>query len=415
MVLNLERCIEKKMQNNFIKTKKYKTISLYLYFTSNYDLKKYLALNLLSFFIGDYSLKYPTKEKMTFAKDNLYGANVYTGSKAKAGLTYFSVKYTFLNPSFVDTKEEEFVDFFKELIYHPYFSKELLDEFKMIYKDNIRRSLDKPDRYANNRVNQIIALEDSTFKTYTIEDIDMVDKISLDDVIKTYKELLNDFGVDVFLYGDYSDDLLSIAKSLERKHDFHFLNKELNLDEMNDVIENKNVSQSSLQIVYKTPINRTSKQFYAYMMGNAVFGILPTSLLFDEVREKLSLCYYISILDYKNEGLVKVFTAIDGKNKDEVVKQVNIQFERMINKDYDPIKLDYAYALLSDSLNALQDNIDAYTEYFYMNALNGIECSRQEYIENLKKVSVDDISDVFKKYKHVLTYMLNGVKNEKDS
>ena len=58
------------MKNNFIKTKKYKNINLYLYLTSDYDLKKHLCLSLLAFFIGDYSKKYPTKEKMTFAKDN---------------------------------------------------------------------------------------------------------------------------------------------------------------------------------------------------------------------------------------------------------------------------------------------------------------------------------------------------------
>ena len=127
------------------------------------------------------------------------------------------------------------------------------------------------------------------------------------------------------------------------------------------------------------------------------------------------MCYYISVLDYKNEGIVKVYTAIDGKNKDELVKQVDIQLQRMINKDYDPIKLDFARALLADSLNALQDNTDAYTEYYFMNKLNGIECNRQEYIKNLESVTVDDISEVFKNYQHVLTYMLNGVKDEKDS
>lgn len=56
------------MKNNFIKTKKYKNINLYLYFTSDYDLKKHLCLSLLAFFIGDYSKKYPTKEKMTLRR-----------------------------------------------------------------------------------------------------------------------------------------------------------------------------------------------------------------------------------------------------------------------------------------------------------------------------------------------------------
>lgn len=403
------------MNNNFIKTKKYKTVSLYLYFASSYSFKKYLCLNLLTFFIGDYSTKYPTKVKMTFAKDKLYGANIYTSCKAKAGIVYFAFKYSFLNPYFAGLNENEFIVFFKEVLYHTYFSEELLEEFKKIYKDNIKRSLDKPNNYANNKVNKLIANKDNSFEIYCIDNIDLVDNINLDDVISVYNELLNRFRIDVYLIGDYSNDLLSYAKSLIRKNEYYFTNKMIDIEEVGEIIENKNISQSSLQLVYKTSFNRSSSDYYAYILGNAVFGITPTSLLFEQIREKLSLCYYISLYDYKNEGIIKIYTSIEGKNKDKVIEQIDVQLRRMIDKEYDPLKIDSARALLIDSIMALQDNVDNYVEYYYMNSLNGLNCSRQEYIEKLNKVTIEDIASVFNKYEHVLTYMLNGVKNEKDS
>ncbi len=416
MVLSLERYIRKEMENNFIKTNKYKTINLYLYYTCPYDLKRRLCFNLLSYFIGDYSNKYQTKEAMTSIKDNLYGANVYCSAKVKANLLTFNIKYSFINPKFFDDiKEEDFIKFFKEFLYNVYFSDELLEEFKLIYKDTILRSLDKPNNYANNRINQIIGSLDKNFLVYDIDHINDVDAITLDDVKETYTYLLNDCGVNTYLIGDYSNEFLSYVKTLDRGNPYRLENNKIVIEEIEDIVENKNVSQSSLQVVFKSPYSRNDKEFYAYMLGNAVFGIVPTSLLFDEVREKLSLCYYISVYDYLNEGIVKVYTAIEGKNKDTVLEQINIQLQRMINMDYDPNKIELAKSLIIDSIVSLKDNVDAYCDYLYSNEINGITCLKEEYIDNLNKVTIDDISNVFKQYKHVLTYMLNGVKNEKDS
>ena len=82
----------------------------------------------------------------------------------------------------MDVDEKEFVAFFKELVLNPYFSEELLEEFKTIYKANIQRSLDKPNMYASNRVNQIIGQEDPNFNIYTVDKIEMIDSITLEDV-----------------------------------------------------------------------------------------------------------------------------------------------------------------------------------------------------------------------------------------
>ena len=55
-----------------IRTSKYKTIELFLNFSIPYDLKTFLCLRMLDSYLGDYSLKYPDKEKMSKAKDDLY-------------------------------------------------------------------------------------------------------------------------------------------------------------------------------------------------------------------------------------------------------------------------------------------------------------------------------------------------------
>lgn len=408
---------EYKIDDNLciMKTNKYKTVSLYLYFAHPYTLKKKLALSLLTYFLGDYSNKYNTKEKMLKAKDNLYGASIYSQCKNKANLLFYFVKFNFINPKFLkDVTIDDYLDYFNEVFNNVYFSEELLVEFKKNYKDTISRRLDNPSNYASNRIHQIIGKEVNEFLVYDSDHIAEIDAITLDDIKEVYDDLFKTFSLNVFLYGDVDQKMIDFAKSFKTVNRYYLDNKTLDVNDLKEIVEDKNVSQSMLSVIYKTPYHRTSKDFYAYMLGNCLLGIVPTSLLFEEVREKLSLCYYISVIDFKNEGIVKIFTAIDGKNKDTVIEQINIQINRLINKDYDTIKIDLARTLLIQSLETTFDDFDAYIDHLYYNSLNQVSCSIDEYIKNLDSIDADDISNVFKTYKHVLTYMLNGVKHEED-
>ena len=402
-------------EDNFclIKTNKYKTIELFLYFTCEYDSLKKTTLSLLSNFIGEYSKKYNDKVKMTKAKDDLYGANISCVVKGKANILSYCVKYSFINPKFLkDVTIDDYLAYFKECLYNIYFSDDLLDEFKRNLKDTVLRSLDKPSNLAANRVNQIIAGEDKNFGVYDIDCLKEIEQVDLEMIKKTYEDLFNNYARDVYLIGDVSEKLINYVKTLKNDKHFYLKNEPMMLKEIGEIIEDKEVSQSNLNVVYKTPFNRKHPYFYAYMLGNVLLGMVPTSLLFEEVREKLSLCYYISIYDYKNEGLVKIYTAIDGKNKDKVLKQISIQMKRLIDKEYDYSKIDPARALLIDSVTSLSDSLDGYVDYLYTNKLNGIDCDIEKYIAEVNKVTVDDIASCFKEYKHVLTYMLNGVKDE---
>lgn len=398
-----------------MKTNKYKTVSLYLYYAYPYDLKRRLALLMLTGFIGRYSNKYNTKEKMTKARDNLYGISIGGHVKPEANLLSYTIKIIFLNPKFIkDVSTKNYIDHIKECLDNVYFSEELLKEFKKRYKDHLKRRLDSPRTLATNRIYQIIGEESKEFGVYNRDYSDEIDSITLDDVKNIYKEIKEKFSLDAYLVGDYDDELLQYAKTFKSNNRYYIKCNALDIKDLNEVIEDKDVSQSVLSVIYKTPFTRLSKEFYAFFLGNCLLGVVPTSLLFEEVREKLSLCYYISVNNYNNEGIVKIYTAIDGKNKDTVLKQIDIQINRLINKDYPLEKIDLARTLLIDSIAGIVDNFDVYTDYLYMCKLKQINCSIDEYIANLNKVTADDIANVFKEYKHVLTYMLNGVKHEEN-
>lgn len=406
----------KKEDNIYLfKNNKYKTIDFYLTFTIPYSIKNRLCLRLLKFFLGDYSKNYPNKEAMMRQKSNLYATTFNCQSLVDGDVLVLNVDYAFVNPKFIEgIKTNDFIDFFKECFFNCYFDEKLLEEFKRNSIDDLTRRYDQPSYYANKHVFDILAKDNKELEIQANTYIEEIKDIKLEDIVNIYNSLLKDFAVDVFLFGDYDDEMLEFVKTFKNNKRFLITNKAIELKNHNETIEEKEISQSILDIVYETPFTRHDSSYEAYALGNILLGNLPTSLLFEEVREKLSLCYYINVEYSKHNGIVVISTAIDEKNYREVVKQVDIQIQRLINKDYDPNKLELSKKMIIDTLRSEQDDFSQLKNGIVRDELNGKVLTLEELENKLLSVSVEDISNVFKQYKHRLTYLLKGKLNEQD-
>lgn len=393
-----------------VKTNKYKTINLFLNFSIPIDIHKFYCLKMLDGFMGEYSKKYPSKATMSKARDGLYEASINSKTNVRNNLIIYTIRFSFINPKFLkDLSINDFIEYFKECFYNVYFSNELLSELKTNLKAKYNRLLDKPSFYAKNRLAHILALEDKRFEYLDyLSHIDMIDDLTLDDIKDIYHSLLKDFAADVAIVGDYDEKLLDFSKTLKNDKRFYVDNNAFGYKDFGERVEEKDISQSVLNMIFFTPYTRKSKEFFAFALATDVLGGGPTSLLFEEIREKLSLCYHISAADSKNDGRIEITTLIDKKNYEKTKEEIFRQIDRLINKDYDLRKLDEAKILFIDSLRAIPDELVGFQEYLYRNELNDIDLSVDDYIEGIKKVNADDVSNIFKNAKFGISYFLKG-------
>lgn len=399
-----------------IPTRKYKDVNLYLRFSIENKplLKEKIAL--LCKMVGEVSKNYPTKLEMTRAKDMLYGISCATSYKSRANIITFSLHYSFINPKFVDTTIDEYNTFIKETVYNSIIDSNTLDEAKRTLKAAILRKIDKPASKANERFIEIVSKDNPSFGIYSENEkfIKNIDKIKLDDIVDTYKELINKSQLDIYLCGDLSNEDISklTIYNFANRNDIKIQLKKIKHPKKKMIVDKLDISQSYLSVVYATPFNKSSKQYFAWFLGNVFLGVVPTSLLFSEVREKMSLCYAIQAIDFKNEGLVKIVTSIDAKNKDKAIKAITDQINRIINIDYEESQLDTAKALICNSLNGIYDDLDALIDYYHESKLSNFNYSIEEYCDGLLKVTPKEISNVFKKYEPYFNYILLGTKHE---
>lgn len=405
--------------NKFVKviqTTKYKNINLYLRFSiENQPLLKE-KISLLAKLIGDKTNKYPTKLEMTQARDMLYGISLDCQCKGRANILTLSMHFSFLNPKFVDATVEEYNSFIKEVLYNTIIDEDALEEAKHNEISSTLREIDKPFNKEKQRFIDIVSKDNKDFSIYANNKkyVSNIEKLKLADILAAYKEVINKTQLNVYLCGDLTkDEIFKLtAFNFNNRKEISYSYKKIKGSEKKTIIDKDDISQTCLSVVYKTPFNKKHKDFFSWFMANAMLGGAPTSLLFSEVREKMSLCYTIGTQDYKAEGLVRIVTAIDGKNKDKVIKAIEQQVKRLISKDYDPNTLEITKVLMANSISSINDDIDELIDFYYESFISGFNYTIEEYCQNIMKVTQKDISNVVKKYEHYFNHVLVGSKHE---
>lgn len=407
--------IYKEQNISVIQTNKFKNITINMRFALEFSVKRKAVLYLLSAMMFQSTKNYPDKVSFSKMKDMLYGFNAYAYVNNYSNILVYNVFFDFINNRFLkDLNELDYLLFIDEILHNPLFTLEKLAEAKNNLKSNIKRKLDNPQNLANDNFYGEISKDDKRFEIYQNSKVlTELDNITLSDIKEVYQELFNS-RIDIYLIGDKLEQYIDYFKTYKSKKTL-LLKEESNiLKAREDIIFEKQVSQSTLLYTFTTPFNRSSKDYLAFNLGNIVFGGIPTSLLFSEVREKHSLCYSIICISLKSEGLVLVKTMIDQSNAQKAIEDIENQFNRMISMDYEDDILISAKQVLSNNLLSIDDDVDCLLDHLYINDIRGKEESIEEYIKKMNKVTKEDIAKVFSMYQKYMIYFLKGVKNEEN-
>lgn len=117
------------------------------------------------------------------------------------------------------------------------------------------------------------------------------------------------------------------------------------------VTEPMAVTQSKLVIVFK---GETPKK-YAMNLMNLMFGGSPFSMLFNNVREKMSLCYYCSSRYVASKQAVFVSSGVELENAEKAHEAILAQLDAVRRGEFDDEMLENAKRSAVNSLHGIGD------------------------------------------------------------
>ena len=137
-----------------------------------------------------------------------------------------------------------------------------------------------------------------------------------------------------------------------------------------------------------------------------IFGGGPYSRLFENVREKMSLCYYCSASCVRTKGLLMVQSGVEAENSDTAQKEILNQLELVKNGEFSDFAFNASIKAITGSLNSYNDSLYA-LDRWYSALIMCENLKTPEYVAGLvAKVTREDVINAAKGVKLHTVYRL---------
>lgn len=424
-------------EENLIKSDKHSTFTILISFIFEISKLKsigldeesaYFAIQILADTLTKVSEKYPTEKEMIKEKYRLYNAEVSFIADDYYKNSCLHLMIDAINPKYVED-DDLLASLFclaKEKLYHPLLNdtKDGFDKKQIEIKKerliNDRKSIiTNKARFSKLRLLEEMKKEGEDSLTLGLS-TESIEKISEYDIYKLYLHILNNSKILVNAYGDLEYDTLSteIDKlNLVSSDDVKicaYEAKDYEVKEAKEVVEVQDISQSKLYLGYRTSITFGSKYFPALIVFSMMFGGISASTLFVNIRERKSLVYSIYSALMSSRKIFFVASANDSNKSKFIVEEVKKELAKYANGDIEAKfeLLEMAkeeiingeYSTYDSPISILNEQVSTYMTGFYKS---------KEFIEVIKKVTIEDIIYASKTLTLDTIYILRGKEDEK--
>ena len=171
------------------------------------------------------------------------------------------------------------------------------------------------------------------------------------------------------------------------------------------ITENDDVNQAQLTMLCSLNGLTTFERKYALLVYNEILGGSSNSLLFDTVREKNSYAYYVNSTIKAYDNILMIYSGIDGGNSSNVLKLIKKTFQNINKGNFKDDILENAKETLIASIKASTDSPAGIINTYYAKTLVD-SADFEKRIEELKKVTKEDIINISKKVHIHTVYLL---------
>lgn len=367
--------------------------------------------------------KYPTLRDISAFLDEQYGASVGTLVRKNGEIQTTGFYLSFLEDRFSPGGEEildPMIDFLRQLLLEPVlqegvFPQKFVEGEKWNLVNAIESALNDKRAYASEKMLALLCGEDGygVPRLGTVEDVEAITPQSL---YEHYQSLLKTSRVELFYCG--GKDLRTVGAKLKaalaplgtkspvRVSSAAFQpTKESRYGE-----ETMEVSQGKLSMGFSTGCTARDPGFPALMVLNACYGAGMTSKLFQNVRERLSLCYYASSGIHGAKGLMTVSSGIDPKNFETAKAEILAQLDACRRGEITAEELENGKKAILTSLETIPDSPGRMEDYTMYSMLSGQNMEIEEYAKAVQAVTVEQAVEAAKKIRLEAVFFLKGVR-----
>ena len=349
----------------------------------------------------------PDMESFSGELDDNYGACISPAVRKLGEIQCVGIVTDFVDGQYVPEYNALFnhmLDLTGEVLLQPalekgLFKEEYVESEKRNQLDRLRGRINDKRSYAMQRLIECMcSYEDFSLSRLGTEET--TEAITAQALTQQYYHLLETSPIEIFYIGScrykfLRDRMLEILKDLPRGE----INYEIGTDIRMNTIETEprlfteelSVTQGKLSLGFRLGEIMEDPDYAALYVMNAIYGGAVTSKLFNNVREKLSLCYYASSMVEVNKGLMLVNSGIDFDKYDEALAEILHQLDAVKQGDFTDEELISARRAVAAELRAYMDSEGDLEHYWLARNLRGDANDPMQMSELVNAVTREDV------------------------
>ncbi len=422
------KCIKVNKKNynlHVINVDTFRSCNFQLSFKCPFDSKKSIAYAMLSDILTDQSVNYPTSKYITRHMQESYILNFF-GSFSRTGKSICTnINCEYIDPKYIDEKNylDETYKFIFDVISNPLIINNGFEEknFNIVKNRYIKelKELEGNNKFLsiNNALKYFTKDEIISFHPHDM--LSFVENITSKDLYDYYLDMIQNTSIDIFIIGSTPKE--KIEKLIEKYYPF----KNNEYQKYNDLVYAKNkiipkkvfckshYKQSCLVMIYNVNYLSTyEREFVMPFYLNILNGSGLTSKLYQNLREKNSLCYNVNTTYHDRCNYMTVVSTINVGKENKAIRLVKKSVNAMKNNisDKEFINAYYGYqSSLKGSLDSLSAILRIYLNKYYADF-----SSYEEKLNTFKKVKLKEVYELSKKIRLNTIYVLKGDINERN-
>lgn len=404
---------------HIIKTKKFKTITVEVNFRREVKKEEITIRNLLKAVLLSTNQNFKTERELIKETENLYDLKLISSNTRIGNYSNLAFKIRFLNEKYTEESMNEYsIAFLLDILFKPdVVDNHFVDTEVLKAKKKLEKSI---SNLSDNKLKYslIKLLETTKDKPYSYNYfgyIDDFEKINSSNLYEYYKSVLSDDLIDVFVVGDVDPvEIKNIFKEYFKTNTFKKNKTNILIDELvprkriKKVIEEDSANQSQLTLLCTLNKLTDFERKYVLLIYNEMLGGSSNSLLFDNVREKNSYAYYVNSSQKAYDNILMIYSGIESGNYENVLKLIRKTLQDIAKGKFTDEIFESSKETIIAAIKASTDSPAGIINTYYARILvNADEIDTR--IENIRKISRNDIVDLAKKVTVHTMYLLEGI------
>lgn len=394
--------------------KKFKTNQVSISFIMPLDETVASYATLLSMVLKTGCAAYPNVIELGKALDILYGAQLNVLLRKKGDNHLMTFVLDFLDPSFAlgDDLTKRALTLLDQILFEPLvenegFSPDAVEREKKNLCDIIDARINDKRIYALRRCGELTA-QGQPYEAYECGNKDIVKNISAKELYAFYMDYLRRAAIDIFAFGRVDEqsilDVFSSRFSSDRRPAC-LSTDTIPVGDLRYFEENYPVEQAKLSMgfCFSGKVDPIAQRLFVILYGGSA-----SSLLFMNVREKLSLCYYCSAMLEAHKNMMIVYSGVMPEKIEAAKAEVMAQLDLIKQGRFTKEELSAAKKTYANNLRSMADSMGRMEDYALSQMLLGLDVDIEGALSRIEQIREEDIQAVAKTVTPVSVFVLKG-------